>query len=92
MLCAIMWLMCAWKCILDRKIPEALSLIKYLLRLFVLAPEYKLLLIKLIELQGKLNYAFENYEGALKAFERVRDIAQDIQNHKIEKDSYVLMA
>ena len=50
LLCALMWLMYAWKCILERKTPEALSIIQYMLRLLVLAPEYNLIMVQVIML------------------------------------------
>lgn len=64
----LMWLLYAWKCILARRIPEALVMIQAMLRLLVLAPEFNKLLVSVLLLQGKFNYHYENYEGALKSF------------------------
>lgn len=92
LLTLLMWLLYAWKCILERRIPEALVMIQSMLRLLVLAPECNKLLIQMLVLQGKVNHQYENYQGALKSFQKIRDIAQDVEDHAIEKESYALMA
>lgn len=50
------------------------------------------MLMMILEHQGLLNYVLENYPGALKAFQRLRDVAEDLKDQIQEIKSYKLLA
>lgn len=58
------------------KTTEVLIAIHECCKIAVILPDHRLALY-LFELQGKLNLYFKNYNGSIKAFERMRDVAED---------------
>lgn len=63
-----------------------------MLRVIVLIPDQRRLVVPLLEHQGKINLSLENYAGALKAFGRMRDVAEDYHDKETEMKSYQYLA
>lgn len=49
----------------------------------------RVLLIIMLEHQGVLNLAINNYQGAIRAFQRMRDVAEECQNREYEMKAYM---
>jgi len=63
---------------MERKNIESLTIVRIMLKLSVLSGDRsRLLTIKLLEHQGTLHLALQNFKGALKSFEKMRDVAED---------------
>lgn len=62
-----------------------------MLRLSVLDPDHRKIVVALLEHQGKINLSLENFPGALKAFGRMRDVAEDCGDRETEMRSYLLL-
>lgn len=86
-----MWLMFCWRCVLERRAPEALSISNYLLKLTILAQDQTNIVIAILEHQGRINLALENFQGAIKAFQRMRDVAEDNSEKELEMKAYMLL-
>lgn len=48
-----------------------------------------MLSILIFEHQGVLNLAINNYQGAIRAFQRMRDVAEECQNREYEMKAYM---
>lgn len=60
-----------------------------MLRLVVLCPDNRDFLANLLQHQGILNKAIQNYSGAIKAFQRMRDVAEECQDREYEMKAYL---
>ena len=72
------WLMFSWRLVLERRAPEALTSLLKLLKLTILVPGQSKLVMTLLEHIGRINLELENFTGALKSFQRMKDVAEDI--------------
>ena len=48
--------------------------------------------MKLLEHTGRINLELENFPGALKSFQRMRDLAEEIQDKNMEMRAYKLLS
>lgn len=76
-----MWHFYAWKCILERKNIESLTIVRHMLKLSVLSSsQNRHLTIQLLEHQGILHLAMHNFKGALTSFEKMRNVAESVKS------------
>lgn len=66
---------------------ECLQLYKYMLRLAVVVPDHKLA-IALFKHQGILHRFYNNVDGSVSAFQKMRDAAEDIGDFNQEIEAY----
>ena len=59
-----------------------------LLRLQANLADNRVALVTLLEHQGVLNLAISNYQGAIKAFQRMRDVAEECHDKEYEMLAY----
>ena len=85
------WLMYSWRLVLERKAPEALSSLLKLLKLTLLVEGQTGIVMAILEHIGRLNLELENFQGAIKAFQRMRDLAEDNQEKEVEMRAYKLL-
>ena len=58
------------------------------LKLAVLLPDTEIA-VRLFEHQGVVNLALKNYPGAIKSFQRMRDVSEELENHEWEIRAYM---
>lgn len=86
-----MWLYFCEICYLTNPIQdqmETLIAMKYACKLAVRIPDYKLSM-ELFEHQGVLNKAINNFTGAIRSFQRMRDVAEECTDREYEMKSYL---
>jgi hypothetical protein len=75
----LLWLYFTELWLHESKQAECLLSIKYCVKIAVQVPDH-MMALRLFELQGKICQYFDNQTGALKAFQRMRDVAEDMQS------------
>lgn len=85
------WLMYSWRLVLERKAPEAQTSLLKLLKLTVLVNGQTPIVMALLEHIGRINLELENFQGAIKAFQRMRDVAEDNEVATVEMRAYKLL-
>ena len=76
---------------LERKASEAQTSLLKLLKLTVLISGQTHIVMGLLEHTGRINLELENFQGALKAFQRMRDVAEDNEVTIVEMRAYKLL-
>ena len=66
---------------MERKNIESLTIVRHMLKLSIIGGDSsRRLTIQLLEHQGTLHLALQNFKGALKSFEKMRDVAEDAKS------------
>jgi hypothetical protein len=66
-------------------------MLQYMLRLSTVVPDHKIS-IALFCQQGMLHRFFDNEYGAIRSFQRMRDVAEDIRDSDSEIEAYEQLA
>ncbi len=66
---------------MERKNIESLAIVRHMLKLSILGGDSsRRLTIQLLEHQGILHVALQNFKGAVRSFEKMRDVAEDAKS------------
>ena len=60
-----------------------------MVRLALQVASHKFLVVAVLEHQGVVNLALKNYSGAIKSFQRMRDVSEELENHEWEIRAYM---
>jgi tetratricopeptide (TPR) repeat protein len=83
----LLWVFYAEVCYHKGEVIAALQCLKYASKIAVAIPHHSVCMV-IFEHQGVLNLAISNYQGAIKAFQRMRDVAEECHDREYEMLAY----